>query len=197
MRWDNLFDDLTSQLEQELDSESALLASEDERVRIARLPLRDRIVSLVTARAAPAGTLRFTLTNGERLRLDPVNIGQDWVAGVIVNSAQVSAQCVLPFSAIATLELECTHLERSLARGGSASESISARLDFGLVLRDLCRRRCALTLTLAGGTHHGTIDRVGSDHLDLAVHERGAARRERDVERFLIVPRNQVLLLRL
>ena len=42
MRWDNLFDDLESQLEQELDAEDIDLLAEEERLRLGRLGLRDR-----------------------------------------------------------------------------------------------------------------------------------------------------------
>jgi hypothetical protein len=65
------------------------------------------------------------------------------------------------------------------------------------VLRDLCRRRCAVELVLTGGPLHGTIDRVGRDHCDLAVHEAGAVRREAAVSHYRIVPFDQLLLVRM
>ncbi len=43
MRWDNLFDDLESQLEQELGAEDVDLLAEEERLRLGRLALRDRL----------------------------------------------------------------------------------------------------------------------------------------------------------
>ena len=43
MRWDNLFDDLESQLEQELTAEEVDLQAEEERLRLARLCIRDRL----------------------------------------------------------------------------------------------------------------------------------------------------------
>jgi len=47
MRWDNLFDDLESQLELELGAEDLDLVAEEERLRLGRLALRDRLVALV------------------------------------------------------------------------------------------------------------------------------------------------------
>jgi hypothetical protein len=49
MRWDNLFDDLESQLEQELSAEEIDLQAEEERLRLARLGIRDRLRSLHAA----------------------------------------------------------------------------------------------------------------------------------------------------
>jgi hypothetical protein len=43
---------------------------------------------------------------------------------------------------------------------------------------------------------HGTIDRVGRDHLDIAVHERGVMRRETAVTEYRIVPFSSLVLVR-
>ena len=43
MRWDLLFDDLESQLDQEQRDEERALAIEEERLRLGRLTLRDRL----------------------------------------------------------------------------------------------------------------------------------------------------------
>ena len=50
---------------------------------------------------------------------------------------------------------------------------------------------------LASGEVHGTIDRVGRDHVDLAVHDRGEPRREGAVREVRIVPLAALLLVRL
>jgi hypothetical protein len=65
------------------------------------------------------------------------------------------------------------------------------------VLRDLCRHRQPVELRLRDGRMHGTIDRVGRDHLDLAAHEPGAARREESVASYRIVRLAQIVLVRL
>ncbi|CAN5201946.1 hypothetical protein BH09ACT1_BH09ACT1_01770 [soil metagenome] len=73
-------------------------------------------------------------------------------------------------------------------------ERFSARLGIGFVLRDLCRRRLPVDIGLAGGRYHGTIDRVGSDHLDLAEHELDSPRREAAVIHYRIVPLDRLVL---
>src|ERR1019366_4923637 len=57
--WDNLFDDLESQLEQELTAEEVDLQAEEERLRLARLGIRDRLRSLQAAVATDDRVLRL------------------------------------------------------------------------------------------------------------------------------------------
>jgi len=49
-------------------------------------------------------------------------------------------------------------------------------------------------VTTHDGRVHGTIDRVARDHLDLAVHEPGTARRDRDIRGIRIVPIARIVL---
>ena len=62
------------------------------------------------------------------------------------------------------------------------------------MLRDLCRRRTPVHLTTDDGRVHGTLDRVARDHLDLALHEPGALRRDAEVRGIRIVPLERILL---
>ena len=62
-------------------------------------------------------------------------------------------------------------------------------MTLGFLLRDLARRRTPLHVALRDGERlHGTVDRAGADHLDLAVHDAGQARRTDAVRAFRIVP---------
>lgn len=197
MRWDNLFDDLESQLEQELWSEDVDLRAEEERLRLGRMSLRDRLISLHASAGGHDYSIRVDVA-GTLLRLSPSNFGKDWMAARIIEETTRLSHVVLPFQAITGIILDrpliLTSLSSIHAEGGS---TLSARLGLTFVLRDLSRRRCALDLVLASGTVHGTIDRVGRDHCDLAEHEVGTPRRESSVTNYRIVPLDQLLLVRL
>ena len=185
MRWQNLFDDLESQLESGLGAEEVDLLAEEERLRLGRLTLRDRVRALHAE--APASALGLTLRDGERLALRTAAVGRDWVAGEL--DAGVLRSAIVPLAAVASLDPVGDQLSLSL-RVDPAPEpptALSARLGLAFVLRDLSRRRAAVELHVAGHRVHGTIDRVGRDHLDLAEHAAGEPRRTAAVARIRIV----------
>ena len=199
MRWENLFDDLETQLERELTAEELDLEVEEERLRLGRLSVRDRLVALHEAQSGSEYRIAVTLTTGERLVVHPVAFGRDWFSADVATEGSRTLQCLVPLGALASVALDPALVPRSLA-GPAAPDghpSLSARLGLTFVLRDLCRRRRAVDLVLAAGEVHGTLDRVGRDHVDLAVHDRGAARREREVREIRIVPLAGLLLVRL
>ena len=79
---------------------------------------------------------------------------------------------------------------------GSGVASLASRLGLPFVLRDLCRRRTALHITTARERVHGTIDRVARDHLDLAEHEPGVARRDVGGAAVRMLPLAQIVQVR-
>lgn len=185
MRWQNLFDDLESQLESELGAEAVDLLAEEERLRLGRLALRDRVRALHGG--AGGEPLAFALRGGERVTLGITAIGRDWIAGE--TDAGPLRSAIVPLAAVAVLDPLGTQLAASL-RADPAPEpptALSARLGIAFVLRDLCRRRAAVELHVGGDRSHGTIDRVGRDHLDLAEHAPGEPRRTGGVARIRIV----------
>jgi hypothetical protein len=195
MRWDKLFDDLESQLERELTAEELDLGAEEERLRLGRLTVRDRLVAVL---GADDPTLGVLLLDGTRLRLHLVTVGRDWVSVDVVDDSPVRRQCIIPIASIAGVTLPPALVATSLAPARDADHpSLTARLGLTFVLRDLCRRRRAVQFALAGGVVHGTIDRVGRDHLDLAVHEPGTARRDTAVDELRVIPLGAVLSVRL
>jgi hypothetical protein len=185
VRWQNLFDDLESQLESELGAEEVDLLAEEERLRVARLSLRDRIRALHDA--APASSLGVTLRSGERITLTIVAVGRDWLAGEL--DARIHRSAIVPFAAVASLDPVGAQLAASLRAEMTpeAPTALSARLGLAFVLRDLCRRRAAVEVHVGEDRLHGTIDRVGRDHLDLAEHAPGEPRRTAAVARIRIV----------
>jgi hypothetical protein len=198
MRWDDLFDDLESQLERELTAEEVDLRAEEERLRVARLGTRDRLLSLHERGEDGERMLRLILSDGSRLAVLPTTYGRDWFSGELVEESGRRPGCIVPLDAIDAVIMERTDIPASLGalRPADAQESLSARLGLAFVLRDLCRRRAALDLQLASGRLHGTIDRVGRDHLDLAVHESGQPRRESEISEYRLVRLTQIVLVR-
>ncbi len=193
MRWDNLFDDLESQLEQELGAEDVDLLAEEERLRLGRLTLRDRL----RAMSAADESIRLILADGTRVAMAIGAFGRDWIAGEISGEGHRSVSCVIPIAAIAG----ClpTHGQTAASVGGAPEPgvaSLASRLGLQFVLRDLCRRRAAVNIRTTGGLLHGTIDRVGRDHFDLAEHELGVARRERSVRAIRLVPVAEIMHVR-
>jgi hypothetical protein len=199
MRWDNLFDDLESQLEQELTAEEVDLQAEEERLRLARLGIRDRLRSLSSAPATDDRSLHLLLADSSRVTVLPATFGRDWMAGELLEQSGKRPQCVVALDAIDGATLSRDQVLQSL--GGTGAEespsSLSARLGMPFVLRDLCRRRQPVELRLRDGQLYGTIDRVGRDHIDLAVHEPGTPRRESAVREYRVVRLSQIVMLRL
>ena len=203
MRWDRLFDDLEGQLEHELSAEELDQHAEEERLRLGRLSLRDRFLAVHEHAGRGAEyAIAVQLRTGEALTLHPSSFGRDWFAADIVDGAtrrgRGTVQCIVPLAAIGALMLTRGQVEASLTplAADAGPGSLSARLTLPFVLRDLCRRRAGVDLRTAAGEVHGTIDRVGRDHLDLAVHEADHPRRASSVQQYRVVPLDQLLLVR-
>lgn len=194
MRWDHLFDDLAGQLEHELQSEEADLRQEEERLRLGRLPLRDRLVALRGSTEPSSARIRCRLRSGEVVRLRLVTVGRDWMAGDLDEST-AHDQAIVPFAAVDSLLLTPAQAMLSLEPVVERSE-LAARLGIAFLLRDLCRRRAVVTVRTFTGDATGTIDRVARDHLDLAEHEREQVRRAAEVQQVRVIPTDQVLLVR-
>lgn len=212
VRWDNLFDDLEGQLEHELNAEDLELRAEEERLRLGRLSLRHRLMSLGGGGSphGAGGVVRVVLTSGETLTLRPKTFGRDWLAAEILARQAVlpgasppgvpapgDAQCVLPIAAIAGVILQSSEVRASLAAPAEPESGVVDRIGLAFVLRDLARRRTFVEVHTTGGLLAGTIDRVGRDHIDLAVHERGTPRRTSEVRHYRILPLAAIQLLRL
>jgi len=255
MRWDNLFDDLESQLEHELGVEELELRVEEERLRLGRLTLRSRLRAAsgaddrgpASAARRPAGEVRLWLVDGSVVSVRPTTFGRDWLSGELVGAATatnararasgamdgsramddtaramdaggamrasvrggastglVRVRALVPLHAIASVALDEEALADSLdgeaeqdaAPGQPSAPHLIDRLGFAFALRDLGRRRAAVTVTTALGVLHGTIDRVAKDHFDLALHEPGVPRRDSNVRGIRLVPMSAVVLVR-
>ena len=192
MRWDRFFDDLEDQLASEWEAEKAALDSEAERLRLSRVPLRDRLTVLAEDGGTAAAS--FDLLDGTVLRARVNGVGADWAA---LEPAEGRAGAIIVrLAAVVSIGMPHPDLLRS-ARAVTPS-SLRERMTLGFALRDLMRRRVGVTLHLAGGRSlAGTIDRAGADHLDLAVHEPGTPRRADEVSGHRLVPFEAIVWVRL
>ncbi len=195
MRWDHLFDDLAGQLEHELQSEESDLQIEEERLRLGRLAVRDRLAVLKASARPGVASIRVRLRTGEVHEVTIVTVGRDWFAGDL-DGVPGRHQAIIPIAAIDSLLLTAHQASASLEAGVATSE-LAARLGVAFLLRDLCRRRATVTIVTSTSSVSGTIDRVGRDHLDLAVHDLDTPRRSSAVEQVRVVGFDQLLLVRL
>ena len=188
MRWDRLFADLDVRFEELADAE--LLAEMAERTRAAAGAIR------LTARLAGAvdRPLRVSTTAGATLGGVLERVGPDWVLlgeapgrEVVISLAQV------------------TTIEGLTAGTGSAPTGIGLRLDLRHVLRGVVRDRAPVAVLVPGssagsptaGTEiTGTLDRVGADFVELAVHAPWEPRRAADVRTVLALPLATVVAVR-
>lgn len=181
VHWDRLFEDLEGQLASEWEAERAALDAEAERLRVARIELRTRLETLA-ARQRP---ITVQLLCGEAHNLTVKEVGADWLAAQETNRR---ALIIVPLAAIVGVTLDRESLLESLEERDEVS-ALRRRMTLGFVLRDLARRRMPVTLATADAvTLHGTIDRAGADHLDLALHDAGEPRRSAAVRGLRMVP---------
>lgn len=178
MRWDRFFDDLEDQLASEWEAERAALDTEAERLRISRITLKERLSALAD-RDRSTGTVGFEFADGSTVRAEVTRVGADWVGLDPVEGP--SAAVLAPLAAITCIGMPHPEVLRT-ARPAPARPALADRMTFGFVLRDLVRRRVAVTVHLTHGRSlTGTIDRAGADHLDIALHEAGSPRRASEV----------------
>lgn len=170
MRWDDLFADLEAQLAAADDA--ALAADVEQRLRreLGRQALVQRL-------RAAAGTDVVLGVGDEVLHGRLGAVGPDWVL------LTGPAETLVPVAA-----LDWT---QGLGRAVDAVPPgrVWSRLGLASALRALGRDRSPLRVrTAAPGALAGTIDRVGADHLDLAVHPLDAPRRATAVTAVRTIP---------
>lgn len=211
MRWNNLFDDLESQLESEMNAVSRHQDVDEERQRHAQLTMHDRLrnLTVVPKRAGITGRderrsydpVVVALTSGLVLSLVPLRHGKDWCAVDIHSPTSLAGQALLPIAAVESLLPTADQLteslgKRVLAERVSQPESIAHRIGLGYVLRDLSRRRKTVEIHCAGSIYRGTLDRVSMDHCELAEHAVDEPRRRASVSRVRLLSLSRIILVR-
>lgn len=185
MRWDRLFEDLENQLASEWEAERAALDSEAERLRLSKALLRERLGALTWAGVPGADRIGLELSGGRMLRGQIAAVGADFVA---LDREDAVGSSIVRLAAVTAIVLSAEAVLRSARPSGTARSALSERLGFGFVLRDAARRRLGTRIvTTMDRVLVGTIDRVGADHLDIALHDADAPRRAAGVTGYRIV----------
>jgi hypothetical protein len=103
---------------------------------------------------------------------------------------QSAGECLVPLHAVAGVS--------GLSRMAEPGRQPARRLGLGVVLRGLSRDRSAVVVRVrGGGLVRGTVDRVGADHFDLAVHAADEVRRAGSVSAVQSIPFPAVVSIRL
>src|SRR5699024_2804751 len=169
MGWNELFADLEAQLEFGQWQGVEQDAAELTRGMWAELTLMDRL------RATLGQTVRLVLHGGRLQAIKVLTVGPTWVGGL-----DEAGAILLPRPAIVRARPLC------------AGPSLAA------VFRALARRREAVQVIGLSGSviAEGTIDRVGKDHFDIALHARDEFRRSSHIQGVRVVSWDAISLVR-
>ena len=180
MRWHSLFGDLEAQASE---LERAQLAAEiDERTRgeLGALALADRL------RAAVDQPVRVSCLGGAVVNGVLARTGPDWL---LIDEGSGREALVLSHSLASV---------RGLGRCAAAPDGVvAARLGVRHVLRAIARDRLPVRIALCdGGALEVTVDTVGADFVEVAVHAAGEARRRADVRHVELVALSAIAVIR-
>jgi hypothetical protein len=182
MRWRDLFNDLEAQLAEGELAELRAEVAEQTRHAAGLVRTMDRV------RPAEAHDVAVSVLAAGTLRGRLLDAGIDWV----LLEELVGREALIPLRAV----LGITGLSARTDAPGSEGE-VGRRLDLRWALRGLARSRIGIGLVLVDGSAvTGTLDRVGADHVDVAEHLPGEARRAPAVRQVRLVPISAIALVR-
>lgn len=180
MRWDELFEDLESQLAFEAQAALEVDVAEFTRGQWAEISMADRL------RASIGKPLRVGVGTAGIQHFDLKTVGPEVLGGLDHNGA-----LLIVLQAVTSVEtiLQGARQPTSKLRQGPSLRS---------VLRTLARRRAAVSLIGYTGAllAEGTIDRVGSDYLEMALHPRDELRRRNEIIGSRMIPFSAVAMIR-
>lgn len=176
MTFDNLFHDLESQLERELDAQLQNRLDDEERERQCALSLRDRLSALTEG--SNEARLTVVMRDGISMTLVPQRVGKDWFVAHILEPRDAVGLAMCAVSGVQMMSLTPEQNRRSLGDSVAvlsaadlntltARPSLLAQVSFAFVLRDVGRRRKLVEVITQSGRYHGTVDRVGADHIEV------------------------------
>ncbi|MBC7374725.1 MAG: hypothetical protein H7323_12115 [Frankiales bacterium] len=172
MRWHALFADLEGQLQAADAADLAGEVADRSRREAALVELVDRLLPAV------GQELVVHVLGPAMLRGRLLDAGRDWLL-----LDERGADVLVALAAVTGINGVGNRTR------APDSNAVAARLDLRWALRGLARSRTGVVLGLIDGDQvTGTVDRVGADHLDLAEHGRGEARRAATVRQVRLVP---------
>lgn len=178
MRWDHLFDDLEAQLLQAARSDALAEVADLTRHERAQVGWFDRV-------AAGIGASIHCVTLAGQVEGRITDLGQDWL--IVDEPGRGSA--IVAAAAVVSIG--------GLPRTSDQAVTAARRFGLGVALRAISRDRGVVAVhDLAGGVWVGTIDFVGADHLEIAVHPADAVRRNVAVTAKRIVPWHGIAIVR-
>jgi hypothetical protein len=188
MRWEQLFSDLADQFEDLADAEMMAELADRQRVALGAVSMGQRIAGAIDRTIRVRTSVGLAVTG--RLR----KVGPDW----LLLEEGVGREALLATAAV-------TQVEGLSASSGAPIGGVELRLDLRFVLRGLTRDRSPVAVVIRGGVGDptglytettGTIDRIGADFLELAVHAPWEPRRAASVRSVVLVPLVAVVLVR-
>jgi hypothetical protein len=177
-----LFADLEASLEAEDRAQFESEVTELARAERAALHLADRL------RAHVGSVLAVHLVEGDEVRGRVGEVGADWLL-----VAEPAGGALVPLASVVGVE----GLTRASAPAPSPDGPPALRPRIGVALRAIARDRSYVWLRLRGGLRiGGTLDRVGADHVDVALHPVDEPRRASAVTAVRCVPVHALVAVR-
>jgi len=174
MRWDDLFADLEAQARELADGQRSGEIEERTRAETARIAVVDRL------RPAVGSQLKLRCSGGASVSGTLVRVNREWLlidAGAGREAWVIAREIVMVIG-----------LGRLSAVPGS-SGVVESRLGLRHALRAIARDRSILRVRLIDGSVlDGTLDRVGADFAEIALHPAGEIRRRAVVREVAVVP---------
>lgn len=193
MRWDRLFAELEGRFDEMADEQAAAERADRERVAAGSVTALERLAGALDQQ------VRVGLAGGATVVGALRAIGPDW----LLVAEERQRECVLPWRSVAVVH-------GVTAATGPAPAGLDLRLDLRYALRGLARDRAPVQVAVSGwtgagepstragaaGEFTGTIDRVGADFIEVALHAAWEPRRAGAVRSVALVPLASILLVR-
>jgi hypothetical protein len=201
MRWDQLFADLEARFAELADADAVAELADRERLAVGAVRATQRLSGSI------GRPLRLQISGGSSIGGVLETVGPDWL---LLTEAQ-GRDCLVTLDAI-------TAVFGLTTSTGPEIGGVALRLDLRKALRGLARDRSPVAIALTGwsaaGTGSavagssgsygaagsseitGTIDRVGADFVEIAVHAAWEPRRAAAVRSVALVPLSAVVLVR-